>query len=117
MPLATRSMNNPTILEAHEPLAARMARTVAGVRSDDLTAEVMDKVKLCLTDLIGCAFESRDLPWSRQALQLAEQVEGGASVIGSSGSYAFGDAAFVNQRLQGLRQRPEINWRIPQLAN
>ena len=96
MPLATRPMNNPAILEAHEPLAARMARSVAGVSADDLPAEVVGKVKLCLTDLIGCAFESRDLPWSRQALQLAERVEGGASVIGSSGSYALGDAAFAN---------------------
>ena len=40
MPLATRSMNNPAILEAHEPLAARMARSVVAVSSEDLTAEV-----------------------------------------------------------------------------
>ena len=96
MPLATRSMNKPAILEAHEPLAARMARTIAGISADDLPGGVVDKVKLCLTDLIGCAFESRDLPWSRQALQLAERVAGGASIVGSSGSFAVGDAAFTN---------------------
>ena len=96
MPLATRSMNNPAILGAHEPLAARMARKVAGVSADELPAAVVEKVKLCLTDLIGCAFESRDLPWSRQALQLAERVAGGASIVGSSGSFAVGDAAFTN---------------------
>ena len=96
MPLATRSMNNPAILEAHEPLAARMARSVIAVSAENLPAEVMDKVKLCLIDLIGCAFESRDLPWSRQAVQLAERGEGGASIIGSSGAFAYGDAAFAN---------------------
>jgi 2-methylcitrate dehydratase PrpD len=99
MSLATRSMNNPVILEAHEPLAARMARSVVGLSAENLPAEVTDKVKLCLIDLIGCAFESRDLPWSRQAKQLAEHVDGksgGATIIGSPGSYACGDAAFAN---------------------
>ena len=96
MTLATRSMNNPVILEAHEPLAARMARSVAGLSADSLPAQVVDKVKLCLTDLIGCAFESRDLPWSMQAVRLAERGEGGASIIGSSGAFSFGDAAFAN---------------------
>ena len=96
MTLATRSMNNPVILEAHEALAARMARSVAGLSANSLPAQVVDKVKLCLTDLIGCAFESRDLPWSTQAVRLAEQGEGGASIIGSSGAFSFGDAAFAN---------------------
>ncbi len=96
MPLATRSMNNPVILEAHEPLAARMARSIIAVSAQSLPAAVTDKVKLCLIDLIGCAFESRDLPWSRQAVQIAERGEGGASIIGSPGSFAFGDAAFAN---------------------
>ena len=99
MPLATRPMNNPVILEAHEPLAARMARAVIAVSAENLPAEVTDKVKLCVVDLIGCAFESRDLPWSRQAVKIAEHVDGkasGASIIGCPGSFAFGDAAFAN---------------------
>ena len=96
MPLATRSMNNPVILEAHEPLAARMARTVIAVSAQSLPGAVTDKVKLCLLDIIGCAFESRDLPWSRQAVQIAERGTSGASIIGSPGSFSFGDAAFAN---------------------
>ncbi|HEX4986801.1 MAG TPA: MmgE/PrpD family protein [Burkholderiales bacterium] len=97
MSLATRSMNNPVILEAHEPLAARMARAVAGLAPGDLPAQVADKVKLCLTDLIGCAFESRELPWSRQALQIAQAVPaGGACIAAAPGRYAPGDAAFAN---------------------
>ncbi len=99
MSLATRSMNNPVILEAHEPLATRMARSVVAVSAESLPAEVTDKVKLCLIDLIGCAFESRQLPWSRQAVQVAEQMDGksgGATIIGMPGSFALGDAAFAN---------------------
>ena len=99
MSLATRSMNNPVILEAHEPLAARIARAVSAVSADDLPAAVTDKVKLCLVDLIGCAFESRELPWSRQAQLIAERAsdqKAGASVIGSSEAATFADAAFVN---------------------
>jgi 2-methylcitrate dehydratase PrpD len=99
MTLATRSMNNPVILEAHEPLGARIARAVVAVSADDLPAEVTDKVKLCLTDLIGCAFESRDLPWSRQAQQIAERAQdrtSGATIIGLPDAATFGDAAFAN---------------------
>ena len=89
MSLATRSMNNPVILEAHEPLAARIARSVVAVSAENLPAEVTDKVKLCLVDLIGCAFESRDLPWSRQAVQLAEHVDGKSAARPSSVRPAF----------------------------
>ncbi len=99
MPLATRSMNSPVILEAHEPLAARMARSVVGVSAQNLPAEVTEKVKVCLIDLIGCAFESRELPWSRQAVQLAERVDGkagGATIVGAPGLFTCGDAAFAN---------------------
>ena len=99
MSLATGSMNIPVILEAHEPLATRIARSVVALSAENMPAEVTDKVKLCLVDLIGCAFESRDLPWSRQAVQLAEHVDaksGGAAIIGSPGSFSCGDAAFAN---------------------
>jgi 2-methylcitrate dehydratase PrpD len=54
-------------------------------------------VKLCLIDLIGCAFEARDLPWSRQAVQLATPVGAdGATVIGSPHAATLPDAAFAN---------------------
>ena len=99
MPPATRSMNNPVILEAHEPLAARIARTVVALSADALPAEVTDKVKLCLIDLIGCAFESLELPWSRQAQQIAERARDnttGATIIGLAEAMNFGDAAFAN---------------------
>lgn len=98
MSTATQSMNRPTLLDAHEPLASRMARTCASTSLDDLPGEVIDKTRTCLLDLIGCAFESRNLPWSRQAVALAQPApEGaGAAIIGSAQLAGYGDAAFAN---------------------
>lgn len=81
---------------AGEPLAARIAHSVVTMSMNDVPAEVTDKVKLCLFDLIGCAFESRDLPWSRQAVALAEGTGGAATVIGSPHAASHADAAFAN---------------------
>lgn len=78
------------------PLAARIAHSVVTMSMNDVPAEVTDKVKLCLFDLIGCAFESRDLPWSRQAVALAEGTGGAATVIGSPHAASHADAAFAN---------------------
>ncbi len=79
-----------------EPLAVRIAHSVVSMSLNDLPAEATDKVKLCLFDLIGCAFESRDLPWSRQAVALAEGTGGAATVIGSPHPASHADAAFAN---------------------
>jgi 2-methylcitrate dehydratase PrpD len=96
MSTVTESKNSRTLLAAHEALAARIARAAVSVSLDDLPREVIDKVKLCLTDLVGCAFESRELPWSRQAAQIAHRVAEGATIIGSPHPVAHGDAAFAN---------------------
>ena len=56
MSTATQSMSSPTLLEAHEPLASRIARAAVATSLDALPGEVIDKTKLCLLDLIGCAF-------------------------------------------------------------
>jgi 2-methylcitrate dehydratase PrpD len=80
-----------------EPLAARIAKTAVSLTPDELGAPVTEKVKTCLFDLIGCAFESRDPPWSLQAKRLLQPVvEDGASVIGASEAASYADAAFAN---------------------
>src|SRR5438067_2274946 len=81
-----------------QPLAARIASAVVSLPAPDLPLAVVDKVKLCLVDLIGCAFEARDLPWSRQAMTIATAVGRmqGGSIIGSPRTASLGDAAFVN---------------------
>ena len=83
---------------AQEALATRIGRAVAGwfpAQSEAIT----DKAKVCLMDLVGCAFEARDLPWSRQAMQLAQAAAPGAdaaTVIGSPHLASAGDAVFAN---------------------
>ena len=84
------------VAASQEPLAARLAREVTAVSLDRLPAEVIDKTRVCLMDLIGCAFESRALPWSRQAQAMTDACDGGATIIGSAARAGFGDAAFVN---------------------
>ena len=98
MSVATLSKNNPALLEPEESLAARIARAATAISFASLPSDVIDKTKVCLLDLIGCAFEARGLPWSRQALGLAQgALDGhGAAVIGSPQLVAYGDAAFVN---------------------
>lgn len=79
----------------HETLARRLAHEIAC--ADAPSATVNGKVKLCLLDLVGCAFESRDLPWSRQATALGARVDsGGATIIGAPFNTTFADAAFAN---------------------
>ncbi len=80
------------------PLATRMARSITSSTYDQLSADIVAKVKLCLFDFIGCAFESRALPWSKQAISMAQSVaeNRGATIIGHAQFSTFADAAFAN---------------------
>ena len=68
-------------------LSRRLARAALSVKPGDLPESVVDKVKIGLLDMLSCVFEARDLPWGRQAIQMA------------SGLMSTGDAAFVNATL------------------
>lgn len=76
----------------------RMARVTTSIALEQVPQEVIAKTKLCLFDFIGCAFESRDLPWSKQAISLAHPIaEGhGATIIGAKQLASEADAAFAN---------------------
>ncbi len=91
-PLPVVSLTAPNTVVATIVNATR-SPVLSGL-SDALIA----KVKTCLFDLIGCAFESRDLPWSHQAVHVAQLsgVTKGAAIIGCSGQSSFSDAAFAN---------------------
>ena len=66
------SINSPALQASLEPRAARIARAATITALESLPSEVIDKTKICLLDLIGCAFEARGLPWSRQTVGLAQ---------------------------------------------
>jgi 2-methylcitrate dehydratase PrpD len=80
-------------------LSRRLARDVRALTPRDLPSAVIDKVKIGLLDMLSCAFEAHDLPWSRQAIQLASRSQGAASIIGTPFHASTGDAAFANATL------------------
>jgi 2-methylcitrate dehydratase PrpD len=86
----------PPTAEAESALAMRIARAVHACEFDALPPEVPAKARVCLQDFIGCVFESRHLPWSRQARSLAVRCDVGATMLGHTNAVAPGDAAFAN---------------------
>jgi 2-methylcitrate dehydratase PrpD len=63
----------------------------------DLSPEAIEKVKIALLDFLSCAYESLDLPPSRQAIQIAGRAGSGhASVIGTRVRASAAEAAFAN---------------------
>jgi 2-methylcitrate dehydratase PrpD len=81
------------------PLARQLARSALTVTLADLPDEAIAKAKDCLLDFLACAFEARNLPWSRQAIATARPLDGGASIIASSIEASPAEAAFANATL------------------
>jgi 2-methylcitrate dehydratase PrpD len=80
------------------PYARELARAaLAGVK--DVPVEAIEKAKTCLVDFLGCAFESRNLPWAERAIAIARPAERGARIVGSDERMHPGDAAFANATL------------------
>ncbi len=79
------------------PLARVLAERALACAYVELDAATVAKVKTCLRDFIGCACETFDLPWARQArAAVSFDVPRGASVIGCEAGATTGDAAFAN---------------------
>jgi 2-methylcitrate dehydratase PrpD len=75
----------------------RAARGFADLTPQAWSPEVTAKIKISLLDFLSCAYESLDLPTSRQAIQIAGGSGGGhAAVIGTSVRASAAEAAFAN---------------------
>lgn len=81
------------------PLARRLARAALSSKVASLPASARAKARLCLIDFLSCAFEARELPWSRQAVAIARPLPGGANIIATPLTTAPADAAFANAAL------------------
>jgi 2-methylcitrate dehydratase PrpD len=81
------------------PLARQLARSALAVTLADLSDEAIAKAKECLLDFLACAFEARNLPWSRQAVATVRPLAAGASIIASGIEASPADAAFANATL------------------
>ena len=78
-------------------LSRKLAR--AALAFDGLTPKAAEKVKIALLDFLSCAYESLDLPASRQAIQIAGrggENGGPAPVIGTRVRASAAEAAFAN---------------------
>ncbi|HVJ41574.1 MAG TPA: MmgE/PrpD family protein [Dongiaceae bacterium] len=78
------------------PLVRRIATAATDAQFDDFAPAVIAKVKLCLLDFLACAFEARDLPWSRRAAALAARQRGTAIVLATGQTASTAEAAFAN---------------------
>jgi 2-methylcitrate dehydratase PrpD len=76
-------------------LSRKLIRAASGFT--DLSPAAIAKVKIALLDFLSCAYESLDLPPSRQAIEVAGRAGGGqASVIGTAVRASAAEAAFAN---------------------
>ena len=80
-------------------LSRRMVRAARRLTLDQLPAEVIAKVKIGLLDFLSCAFEARALPWGCQAIRMASEAAGVATVIGTPVRSSPAEAAFANATL------------------
>ncbi len=86
------------------PVARRIARYALGYSTTDTA--LTDKVMTCVFDCLAGAFLSRDLPWSRQAIDYAVAMGGtGTTLFADSRTASCADAAFANATMaHGLVQ-------------
>jgi 2-methylcitrate dehydratase PrpD len=89
----------PKLIADPPGLSRRMVRAARGLTMDQLSAEVVAKVKIGLLDFLSCSFEARDLPWGCQAIRMASAASGSATVIGTPVHASPSEAAFANATL------------------
>jgi 2-methylcitrate dehydratase PrpD len=80
-------------------LSRSIVRAARELTMDQLPPEVIAKVKTGLLDFLSCAFEARDLPWGCQAIRMASNASGAATVIGTPVRSSPSEAAFANATL------------------
>src|SRR5687767_1870707 len=75
-----------------------LARFGAALQYEDLPKEVIERIKLCVLDAIGCALYGATLPWTRKVadLALAEKTAPVASLAGMGKKTSVSLAALVN---------------------
>ena len=76
----------------------RLAAFAADLRFADLPTEVVDHMKVCLLDTLGCGLYGSTLPWTRIVLDTVSAVDGGGPcpVWGSTARLSSPHAALVN---------------------
>ncbi|MFB4168285.1 MmgE/PrpD family protein [Virgibacillus sp. JSM 102003] len=60
-----------------------IASFTSSLRYEDLTTEVIEHLKLCLLDTLGCGFYGSKLPWSQKVIEAVKELSGDHSENGS----------------------------------
>src|SRR6185295_5287467 len=83
------------------PYTAGLARFVAGLRYEDIPAEVKERIKLLMLDSLGCAIFGAELEWSRILMNTLASVDSstGCGVWGTARRLSPPHAALVNGTL------------------
>jgi 2-methylcitrate dehydratase PrpD len=77
-------------------LTRQMAKSAVAARYEDFSSAAVARLKSCLLDFFACAFEARNLPWSRRAASLADSESGPATVLATGQSASLAAAALAN---------------------
>jgi len=89
------SSSQPPLLEN----ATRdLARFAAGLHFEDVPRAVVERIKYCMLDSIGCCLFGVTLPWTRhvQAMVEADDAKAVASIFGSGCKTSIAQAVLVN---------------------
>ncbi len=78
------------------PLAERMAAYAAGLRYQDLDAATIERVKAHVIDVLGCGIAAFDERAVRICREIAQSVQGAATIIGTARKTSPDLAAFAN---------------------
>ena len=75
-----------------------LARFASGMRYEDVPKEVVERIKLCVLDSIGCSLFGATLPWTRKVADfaMAEGARPVASLAGMGRKTSVSLAALVN---------------------
>lgn len=87
-----------TEVKMEVPVTQELGAWVAGLRYEDVPAEVIQHTKICLLDALGCALFGSAQEWSRIAAEVAVSSSGGggALLLGHVDTASAADAALVN---------------------
>lgn len=79
-------------------LAEKLVKPIYGITYEELPAEVIEKVKLCVIHSLACAYAGIDERWSKAAREMTAALHpaGNASVWFSTQKSNMADAAFTN---------------------
>lgn len=92
------STMSSAVLPAAESGTSFTRQLARELRAREFSSEDEEKAKLCIIDVLACAFAGIDLPWSRQAVKLARAnaADGTSGIIGHAANATALDAAFAN---------------------